>query len=113
MAPCIRCLCTRLFGGGGSWALGGVVRRPRQDTHTPTWCQLLPLPFAGLDQNTLLYFNTVLALPLMAGFMLLATNEAAEVARYPQASLAPSHADMLCWLPSCRAVVLPRLLLGL
>ncbi|KAI7842780.1 hypothetical protein COHA_003526 [Chlorella ohadii] len=38
----------------------------------------------GLDQNTLLYFNNVLALPLMAGFMLLATNEAAEVARYPQ-----------------------------
>lgn len=38
-----------------------------------------------MSQNTLLLYNNVLALPLMAAFMLLATNEAAEVAHYPQA----------------------------
>lgn len=38
----------------------------------------------GMNQSTLLLYNNVLALPLMAAFMLLATNEAAEVVRYPQ-----------------------------
>ena len=37
-----------------------------------------------MNQSTLLLYNNVLALPLMAAFMLLATNEAAEVVRYPQ-----------------------------
>lgn len=38
----------------------------------------------GLSQTTLLLYNNVLALPLMAAFMLLATNEAAGVLSYPQ-----------------------------
>ena len=59
-------------------------RRTRAPKHgTPASS---PTPAVGMDQNTLLYYNNVLALPLMAGFMLLATNEAAEVAQYPQAS---------------------------
>jgi hypothetical protein len=43
-----------------------------------------PLLCAGLNQSSLLLYNNVLALPLMAAFLLLATNEAAEVATYPQ-----------------------------
>ena len=37
-----------------------------------------------MAQNTLLLYNNVLALPLMAAFLLLATNEAAEVVKFPQ-----------------------------
>jgi len=39
----------------------------------------------GMSSDPLLLYNNGLALPLMAAFMLLATNEAAEVAHYPQA----------------------------
>ena len=46
---------------------------------------LPPAPLlVGLAQNTLLLYNNVLALPLMAAFLLLATNEAAEVVKFPQ-----------------------------
>ena len=37
-----------------------------------------------LASNTLLLYNNVLALPLMAALLLLATNEAAEVVRFPK-----------------------------
>ena len=50
---------------------------------------------AGLEQNTLLLYNNVLALPLMAGFLLLGTHEAAEVVRYPR-----------LWSPSSQAFLL-------
>lgn len=39
---------------------------------------------AGLTQAGLLFYNNVLALPMMAGYMLLATNEAQQALRLPQ-----------------------------
>lgn len=69
---------------------------------------------AGLDQNTLLLYNNVLALPLMTAFMLLATSEAAEVAQYPQASDVPElHRRWHCLLgafckPCCLSLLHPR-----
>ena len=38
-----------------------------------------------MSQNTLLLYNNLLALPLMAAFLLLGTGEARQVATYPQA----------------------------
>lgn len=40
-------------------------------------------PRAGCNQATLLFYNNILALPLMAGYMLLATREALDVVSYP------------------------------
>jgi hypothetical protein len=42
---------------------------------------------AGMNQSTLLLYNNVLALPLMAAYLLLATNEVEEVMAYPQVKL--------------------------
>ena len=39
---------------------------------------------AGLSQSALLFYNNVLALPVMTCFMLMTTNEIRDVAHYPQ-----------------------------
>ena len=39
---------------------------------------------AGLSQSALLFYNNVLALPVMTSFMLTTTNEIRDVAHYPQ-----------------------------
>ena len=39
---------------------------------------------AGLSQSALLFYNNVLALPVMTSFMLMTTNEIRDVAHYPQ-----------------------------
>lgn len=39
---------------------------------------------AGLSQNSLLFYNNTMALPLMAGYMLLATSEVQEARSFPQ-----------------------------
>lgn len=38
----------------------------------------------GLSQNSLLFYNNTMALPLMAGYMLLATSEVQEARSFPQ-----------------------------
>lgn len=45
---------------------------------------LLSLLHAGLSESSLLYHNNVLSLPLMASYMLTATNEVQTVRQYPQ-----------------------------
>ena len=39
---------------------------------------------AGLSQSALLFYNNVLALPVMTTFMLTTTDEIRDVAHYPQ-----------------------------
>ena len=39
---------------------------------------------AGLSQSALLFYNNVLALPVMTSFMLTTTDEIRDVAHYPQ-----------------------------
>lgn len=39
---------------------------------------------AGLSESSLLYHNNVLSLPIMASYMLIATNEVQTVQQYPQ-----------------------------
>lgn len=60
-------------------------------------------PLAGLSQTTLLLYNNVLALPLMAAFMLLATNEAAGVLSYPQVKAGRSKAGLQRGRASCKS----------
>ena len=73
--------------GDAELALWPCSHRPPAPSTSP---ERLPLAAAaavaaaGLEQNTLLLYNNVLALPLMAGFLLLGTREVAEVARYPR-----------------------------
>ena len=55
----------------------------------------VPAP-AGMNQSTLLLYNNVLALPLMAAWLLLATGEVAQVASYPQVGAVGMH-WCCCW----------------
>ena len=45
-----------------------------------------PLAAAGLSQNSLLFYNNAMALPLMAGYMFVATREVQDVQTFPQRS---------------------------
>lgn len=89
----------------------------QQQTAAPQRSQptaLLPLPSAssvpshrsGLDQYSLLLYNNLLALPLMASYLLLATNELAGAAAYPRL-LEPGFALFL--LLSCSQAFLLNL----
>lgn len=60
-----------------------LPRRPPQ--HPPPLRLRRP---AGMGQSTLLLYNTLLTLPLMAAYLVLGTNELAGVAAYPQACAA-------------------------
>ena len=55
---------------------------------TAAYCHMhqVVLAFAGLSESSLLYHNNVLSLPIMASYMLIATNEVQPVREYPQLS---------------------------
>ncbi len=40
--------------------------------------------YTGLSQNALLFYNNLLALPIMLAYLLLATDELQNVLQYPQ-----------------------------
>ena len=50
----------------------------------PVLCRQHVVQCAGLSDSSLLYHNNVLSLPIMASYMLVATNEVQTVREYPQ-----------------------------
>ena len=56
----------------------------------------------GLSQSALLFYNNVLALPVMTSFMLTTTNEIRDVAHYPQIH------ESSFQVRTCQEYLLPR-----